>query len=108
MLTYKVSQTELRKKLELLVKYKHDLTPVDVIQALTDSLEVIDHAEGYYKVIGVSNFGDEMVSDILQEAWLTESTAKQQAASLNEIRDGLSKYYYQVVPQAHQLYKSEF
>lgn len=59
------------------------------------------------KVIGVSNFDNESVSDILVEEHLESTQASKLAMRKNEEGGMYSTYFYQAVEETYKLYKFE-
>lgn len=63
-----------------------------------------------FRVIGVSNFDDETVSDIYADKVVYIGKSAAEAAAEDYQRrfgDDLGRYYYKAVPADHKLYKWE-
>lgn len=56
------------------------------------------------KVIGISNFNLESVSDILIREGMSEEEAKEEVELLNSKAHDHSTYYYKVVPDDYKLW----
>lgn len=65
------------------------------------------HSIDTFKVVAVSNFSDELVSDSIQEDGLTEESAKLLADKLNSGCDMDSYYFYKVRRSNEPDYKFE-
>lgn len=59
-----------------------------------------------FKVIGISNFNLESVSDILLMEGLSDTEAKKEAAYQNSKVHDFSTYYYKIVSDDYELWDS--
>ncbi len=59
------------------------------------------------KIIKVSNFDDDLVSDVLVEEGLEEAEGTARVDALNEDVGDHDKYFYRLVPDDYVLYEFE-
>lgn len=57
------------------------------------------------KVVGISNFAHESVSDVLHAQGLTQKAADYAAKCLNKALDKRAVYFYVVKPESYVLYE---
>lgn len=63
--------------------------------------------EPRYRVVGTSNFDNEMVSEVWASDPLSESDAYEKAREMNSRAGSMSKYFYVSRPETYKLYKYE-